>query len=222
MMQHTLSRFRIHTLPTALTPRIKNLDLLSALHLGFFGELFHLLKSYYPTFVELRDRILGGIWLFALSTLSRIPFFHPLPEVVQYMDVLMSEDLQCPAHSWSTEDTELFGVVDDYTVFSAYAHVLHCLCEDLGRREHVRIWRVRVLDCIEIEEACMWNALFEEGLVSISSVVWEKPRSAQWDYARRGGQLAVDVLLQSGVKLGRGNKVGVESELRRHCAPATN
>jgi hypothetical protein len=68
---------------------------------------------------------------------------------------------------------------------------------------------VRVFDCIEVEEACVRNALFEEGLVAIAAIVGEEPRGAERDDAGCRGELAMDVLLQDGIQFFGRDEVGV-------------
>jgi len=81
---------------------------------------------------------------------------------------------------------------------------------------------MRVLDAVEIEEACVRNALLEEGLVAIAAVIGQKPRCAEGDDAGRGGDLAVDVFLERGLELCGRDEVRIEGELRGHCAPASD
>lgn len=63
------------------------------------------------------------------------------------------------------------------------------------------VWRVYIFDGIEIEEACAWDALCKEGIISIPAVVGQEPRSAQRDDARLCRKLA-GIVLQRRIKLG--------------------
>jgi hypothetical protein len=58
----------------------------------------------------------------------------------------------------------------------------------------VWVWRVRVFDSIEIEEACAGDALGEVGVVPIAAVVGQEPGRAERDDARFVGELAGVVL----------------------------
>ena len=71
------------------------------------------------------------------------------------------------------------------------------------------IWRVRVLDGIEIEEAGLWNALGEEGVVAIPAVVGQEPGCAEGDDAGLVGELA-GVAFKGRTELRGGDEVGGE------------
>ena len=81
------------------------------------------------------------------------------------------------------------------------------------------IRRVRVFDCVKVEEACVRNALLEEGGVAIAAVIREEPGGAQRNDARRCGQFTVDILMEYSVQLSRSDEVGVERVLGGHGAP---
>lgn len=87
----------------------------------------------------------------------------------------MSKGLERPAHTRRTENSQLFRIVHDHAVVAADTQSSHGFGKVLWRREHVRVRRRGVLDVVEVEEACVRNAGFFEGVEAISAVVGEKP-----------------------------------------------